>query len=109
MERRKFPRYNLVCKVLYKKTSSLLWRNETYTENISLGGLKIKVKKLLEEGERLKLKIFDPSVKAPIKAEAKVIWAKKISHIRNSGAIGLAFTRIGWTDTTRLLKNIATS
>jgi len=104
-ERRKFPRYKYSYKVLYKKAASLLWKNETYTENVSRGGIKIKIKRLLEEGTILKLKIFNPNIGKPIRALARILWTKKGVLDSDVWSVGLIFTHIGWTDTDKLLES----
>jgi len=103
MEQRKFPRYKCLYEVAYKIRSGRFFRNRAKTENISRGGLRLNVRRLFKEGEIIKLKIFTSSVGGPVIAEAKVVWTMTQDAIKDSGTMGIVFTRIGWTDAKRLL------
>ena len=103
VERRRFPRYEYAYKVLYKNGQGLSWNNQAYTENVSRSGLRMHVHKLIEEGRLLTLKIFNPSIKEPIKVSAKVVWTAKNGAGKYSGRMGLAFTHVGWTDSEKLI------
>ncbi len=102
-ERRKYPRYKLSHKVVYNrvsKTSGTESDGSAQTEDVSRGGMKIRVNDLIGKEGILNLKIYIPSYKDPIDAEAKVVWQKETPD--NSIMLGVAFTRIGWTESDKL-------
>ena len=54
------------------------------------------MKKLVTEGEKMILKMYNPSAPEPIQAKAKVVWV-------NRHNAGLKFTNIGWNDAKNLV------
>ena len=95
-DRRRYKRYRNVFKVLYRGIGQVIWRNQSCTQNVSLGGINLYMKKLVTEGERIILKIYNPSSPEPIQAKAKVVWV-------NGHDAGLKFTNISWNDAKNLV------
>jgi CRP/FNR family cyclic AMP-dependent transcriptional regulator len=68
------PRVLKTLSLSYKDKQSFL---KVYTGNISNGGLFIKTKTPLDEGEQFILKLQLPELSEPITIKCKVAWAKK--------------------------------
>jgi len=105
-ERRKFVRLKINYKVDYfelNENGDLLDKGESQTEDVSKGGVRLKLDKFIKEGSILDLKIYNTSYKKPIDCNARIIWMKKMTD--NCFEYGLDFTRIGWTESDRLVEN----
>jgi len=109
-ERRKYPRFKLSHPVLYgstaEKTESYL-ENTTRTEDVSRGGVRMKISPLIENGKVLTMKIHNPSCDESVEVVARVVW--KRGELDDSTLAGLAFTRIGWIESDKLLRPEATT
>jgi len=103
-ERRKYPRYDVSHSVVYRDLlgqSEPTSEDETRTEDVSRGGISMRMNRLVEDGSILNLKIQNASYKKPIDADARVVWIKKTMD--NATLLGLSFTRIGWIESDKLL------
>ena len=103
-ERRKYPRYDVSHPVVYRDVlgqSDPTSEGETRTEDVSRGGVSMKINRLVEDGSVLNLKIHNTSYKKPVDADARVVWIKKT--IDDVTLLGLSFTRIGWIESDKLL------
>lgn len=101
-ERRRYPRYPLVHKVIYRSGDSggSELSGETKTVDVSRGGVKVKLPNTVPVNSEIHLEIFNSAYMRPIAADAKVVWLSKAGE--DSYAAGLAFTRVGWLETDRL-------
>ena len=100
VERREFQRIKKKFRVLFRRTKDLFWLNKSVSENISLGGLKVNLNKMLLVGDTIRLKLIAGVLQRPITADAKVVWIEDntASKIRNyKYSVGLQFTNVGWT------------
>ena len=98
-ERRKYPRFDLKHDVIYKSSSG---KGKTVTDNVSRGGIKVKVEEAVDNGQNLDLSIFPFASKDPVDAVSTVVWNRK--DMDDSWLMGLAFTKIGWTESDRLIE-----
>jgi c-di-GMP-binding flagellar brake protein YcgR len=101
-ERRKYPRFKISHDILYGDASiSESTRNEgkSITEDVSRGGIKVKIKNSVAKGKKINVKIFNREFKEPVDAEVEVVWNE--NHDTDS-LLGLAFTKIGWVESDRL-------
>lgn len=103
VERRKYQRYKVSHRVIYRDSSEayrLRSEGETETLDVSRGGVQIKLNSLISEGKILNLKIYNASYKEPVNVDARVVWVKETTA--NSFMLGLAFTNIGWIESDKL-------
>ena len=103
-DRRKYPRYDVSHSVMYcdaARDPELRNEGETTTEDVSRGGIRVKINRLIEDGKILNLKIHNSSYTEPIDADARVVWVKKT--LDDMVLLGLSFTRIGWIESDKLL------
>jgi len=105
MDRRKFERYGYSFRVLYKKASSFFGMREAYTGDISRGGLRLNLKKIVPTGAILRLMIFNPFLSQPIAAKVRVVWVKRNQHGPKCVA-GVSFLHMTWTDSDNLLAGV---
>jgi len=75
-------------------------------ENASRTGLKLRFSGLLEKANLLKLSIQKAVGADPIVCYGKVVWQKKSELVYGETIAGINITRIGWTETSRLISNL---
>lgn len=105
VERRKYPRYKFTHRVVYSdvsKTYKVRSEGKTRTEDVSRGGVRMKLNDVIDAGKTLSMRIYNSLHEDPVDAEARVVWSKKMPG--DSAAAGLAFTRIGWVESDKLFK-----
>jgi len=103
VERRKYPRFKIAHDVCFgdaSVVSKIRSEGRTQTEDVSRGGVRMKINAPVESGKVLSLKIYNKSYADPINADATVIWAKKLMN--NTSMLGLSFVRIGWIESDKL-------
>lgn len=99
-ERRRYTRIGISLPIKYRITDKGRWY-ETSSLNISAGGVLIPTVPCLDIGTELKLQIYLPDEKKPIKARGRVVWRKpaevwegiKLSHHMNGFFAGIEFAR----------------
>jgi len=95
-EKRESTRNDFVRKVVY----SLEGRpEEMFTArslDISLGGIGLKAKKVIEKGKVLDLSLYLPGLKEPLKAKARLVWQDALPE-NGWRKAGLQFIEIPWT------------
>jgi len=105
-ERRNYVRFKINYKVDYSRLSEngeLLFEGESQTEDVSKGGVRLKLDQFIKEGAILDLKIYNTSYKKPIVCNARIVWVNKERD--NCFVYGLDFKRIGWTESDKLIEN----
>lgn len=90
-EKRRYRRHSLMYKVIYSNAEDPQKQIETTSTDISLGGIGLRIKKLVRRNRNLNLQIYKPSSKIPIKAKGTLIWQNRLR-----GKAGIQFTDIGW-------------
>jgi len=76
-ERRKFPRFNFLVDVSFKKKTSILKEKLSLTKNISGVGVCLISYDELKESDVLDLQIYFPDTKEPMKVMGRVVWVKE--------------------------------
>ncbi len=76
-EKREFPRGNFFCKITAVFGERLLIFN-SYTENISEGGVKVFLEEKLHTSTVVDLELSLPDEQKPIKCKGELIWVKEI-------------------------------
>lgn len=109
--KRRFPRLNIAVKTQYTildKSSSVL---KSRTKDISVAGLRIATKELLDKGAYLDVKFFLPKDKFPIEAIAKVAWCRNIKPGLSAAGfeVGLEFIKIAYEAQERISKFMSKS
>ncbi|MBU0570968.1 MAG: PilZ domain-containing protein [Candidatus Omnitrophica bacterium] len=103
-ERRKYPRYDVSHPVSYcdvARDPERKSEEETKTEDVSRGGIRVKINRIIEDGRILNLKVRNSSYPEPVDADARVVWVEKT--LDDEVLLGLSFTRIGWIESDKLL------
>jgi len=116
-EKRRYPRLDksrsfVFCNLQNKAVSKI---EESFINNISVGGLCFDVVERANPGVNLKCEIYQPlnsqsKIIIPISISAKVIWIKELAcgskFAGNKYRIGVKFTKILPQDKERIAKNI---
>lgn len=76
-EKREFPRGNFFCKITAIFGERLLVFN-SYTENISEGGLKVFLEEKLHVSTIVDLELFLVENEPPIKCKGELVWVNEI-------------------------------
>lgn len=76
-EKRKFQRLHIPLKIKCKWLTERGIIEEIAAQDISGGGLKIRVEKPFKEGERLKGLLYFPCEPRPVEVLSSVVWCKK--------------------------------
>jgi c-di-GMP-binding flagellar brake protein YcgR len=110
-ERRKFPRLYTWVKVKYKiiKKQSHPRREskeeKSVSENLSIGGICIKVNEEIKKNTILALEVYLPEDNNPITAEGIVVWSNLVSELKDKELqweIGIEFLEIKESDRKKL-------
>ena len=103
-ERRKFPRYYCSYDVGYYTYDSTSLDERSVAEDISRGGMRISVSRLVRKGSVLKLSIRASSKEYPISTRCKVKWVQKVGDASTPNvAAGIEFISIERNDIDKLL------
>lgn len=106
-ERRKFPRYESAFEVKYSPRGDTETDNYTVSKNISKGGIRLPVSRVVKNGDTINLDIDISQKKGGVSAIGKVRWVKEIGRPSPLGLeAGLEFTKIDPRDVERLLKTV---
>jgi Tfp pilus assembly protein PilZ len=99
LNRRKFPRIFFPCLIKVKNNKDLLL---THTENISVGGVRLILKKTLEFGATVVIEIDLMDTGEPLRCQGKVVWSeqRKKSELIKPGFydIGIEFSAVSPAD-----------
>lgn len=108
MERRKFPRYESAFEVEYTTEGTAAIESYSISKNISRGGICIRVSRIVQTGDILKLNIDPKDDKGPVSAVGRVVWKKdteKNPAVLETDA-GIEFTEINPYEIERLLEKV---
>jgi len=91
------PRAQRVVSVTYQDRKAFM---QTYTANVSKGGLFIKTDNFLNPGTQFLLKLQLSHLSKPLEIQCEVVWARKreSSQPNLPPGMGVKFTRISKTD-----------
>ncbi len=103
-DQRKNPRHDLRCKVVCSFPENPTKKFNVTSVNISLGGLGLKLNNFIRESKYLKIAIFDPNKKRPVKAKGRIVWQKHFRDFTERRA-GIQFTDIPWTKIKSLVES----
>ncbi len=106
MERRRYLRYPVHYDISYREIKGPFNKKKhAIVENVSRTGLKIRFSGLLKRDDLLQLSIFKFLHSKPINACGKVVWQKDSSLVYGERIAGIFLTKIGWTETDKLINN----
>lgn len=105
-ERRKHARRKFAYKVICASLKNPRKKFRATLVNISLAGIGLKIKRLIEGSESLKLLIFQPGRRVPIEAKGRLVWQGKLPDTPETRA-GIQFTEIPWTQITSFLEDLS--
>ncbi len=101
-EKRRFTRFDKRLGVIYSTLGVANVGASVVTSNVSRGGVKIPISRLIKKGDRLKLEIDAPDKKyPPIQAIGRVAWTREIGRFDIDS--GIQFIRISPYDSNRLI------
>lgn len=107
VERRRYPRvpvhYDVLCENIDNSSPKKL---HALAENASRTGLKLRFAGMLKRNDLLKLEILKTISSKPIKAFGKVVWQKESPLVYGENIAGVIITKIGWTETDKLVTNV---
>jgi len=81
IEKRLFPRINIVCKISTVFGDRLLVFN-THTENVSGGGIRVILEEKLNVTTQVDIELFLFHTELPIRCKGQVIWAVELKPER---------------------------
>ena len=99
-EKRKYPRLGSIWDVDYRIVTSEEFSNnplQSFTVNISGGGICFEAKEEFSKGTILTLEMKSPVFPSAIIALAKVVWCKK-NPDKSKYEVGVEFWWTGWKD-----------
>jgi len=106
-ERRRYPRfpvhYDVLCENVDDSRTKAL---HAVAENASRTGLKIRFSGLLENAINLRLQIHKSVSTRPISCFGRVVWQKDSPLVYGEKVAGIQITKIGWTETDKLITNL---
>lgn len=99
VERRKYPRLDESWEMSYRRLDiSDIEPIETFTLNISGGGICFSADEKLEPDTLIALELRSPHFPSPIIAMARVVWCKRRRLRGKKYDVGAEFWWIGWKD-----------
>jgi len=94
-ERRKTERIKTPLKIRYKRLSERGLHEESLTQDISGGGMRLKVTNSFKIGERLKTRLYFPDNARPVNIISRVVWRKRRKDSGNAQYdVGIEHVRI---------------
>jgi len=107
IERREFPRVNLIYKISSIFGERLLVFH-SHTENISVAGVRTILEEGLHISTELEIELFVSDRGTPLKCKGQIIWVKEINPVSTNPRLfdtGIKFTKISNSDQ-EYLKNM---
>ena len=74
--------------------SAIMESGTSFVKNISLGGMLIEMRRLVAVNSCLDLEVVLPTATEPIRAEACVVWTRKLEENGNRHDVGMTFVEI---------------
>lgn len=106
-ERRKFPRYDCSLKVNYVADGVASVGGVSMAKDISKGGLRLLVYRMIKKGNLLDIKIFPKNNNEAVEVVGRVRWVNEgLATYSPVIDAGIQFTDIKPTDADQLLANI---
>ncbi len=106
-ERRRFPRYDCSLKVCYATNGIASIEGSTIAKDISKGGLRILVSRIIKKGHTLRIKISHPEKDNTVEAIGKVRWVNEgLATYSPMIDAGIEFTRIKPSEVDALLATV---
>jgi hypothetical protein len=78
----------------------------TIAENASRTGIRIKYSGHINPSNNLRLFIYKNGSANPITCTGKLIWERESQLVYGERSAGLNITKIGWTETEKLITNL---
>jgi len=100
IERRRFPRANVSCKISIVFGERLLVFT-SHTENIGAGGIRVIIGAKLAYATVVDLELFLPDRGEPIKCKGQIVWTNEIKQAENNLPLfdmGIQFIEISNSD-----------
>lgn len=106
-DRRMFPRYDCAFEVRYSTQGNAEIEGHTVSNNISRGGIRFPISRIVKTGDTLKLDIDINHKRGRASAIGKVRWIKKIGRPSPLELdAGLEFIKIDPQDAERLVETV---
>ena len=77
IERRRFPRYDCSYDVDYATDSLASLEGRSVAEDISKGGMRLPVSRIVRKGDVLKMDIYPSRKEYPVSARGRVRWVQE--------------------------------
>lgn len=106
-ERRRFPRYDCSFKVSYATNGIATIEGSTIAKDISRGGVRILVSRIVKKGHILRIKIFHPEKDEAVEVVGRVKWINEgLATYSPLIDAGVQFTRVKPDEVDQLLATV---
>ncbi len=106
-ERRRFPRYECAFEVKYSTRGNATVESHTISKNVSRGGIRLPVSRIIRTGDLLNLDIDTNDKKLRVSAIGKVRWTNSIGRPAPlEFDAGVEFTKIDTRDAEKLVETV---
>ena len=78
IERRRFPRRTLVCKITAIFGERLLMLS-SHTENVGIGGIRVILQEKLHISTEVEIELFLEDREKPLKSKGQIIWVRELN------------------------------
>lgn len=103
-ERRRFPRYNCSYNADYYTYGLVSLEGRTVGEDISEGGMRLSISKIIRKGDVLRMGVHASSKECPIYVRCKVKWVQKTKdELKFNVYAGVEFVSAEPEDVNKLL------
>jgi len=104
-EKRRHRRFKKSFDVKYESKGIAGIESNTKSKDISIGGIKIPINKLIQKGAKLTMEIKLPDEETPITAQGQIMWVKNLSDNPHGDVdAGIKFSKIDKAQKEKLLK-----
>ena len=100
-ERRQHRRYNFKSRVVYSPVDNPDLETETESTDLSMGGIGLALKKLVDDHTKINMKIFHNGTGLVIDAQGEVRWQRNLQGEKIRA--GIRFQMVAFTELKRIL------
>jgi hypothetical protein len=111
VEKRRFPRASIMCKVSAVFGERILVFN-AHTENVSPGGVRLVLEEKLHIPTEVEVELFFPTREKPLKSKGQIAWVKELGPLGTNPRLfdtGIKFIGLSAADKEELEKFVDSS
>jgi len=107
MERRRYPRFPVHYDVICENSDNELDQPiRAIAENASRTGIKVRYAGIMQANRNVRVQILKTVSSKPIVCFGQIVWEKDSPLVYGERTAGINITKIGWTETDKLITNI---